>query len=296
MVSGLTVLKHICLFCGHINMLPLRKLYCDNLGFIKKVSYIFMYRLAKVKCVLHSEYDVVNQIFCLLQEYTVTPEINHVSHQDNKIPYTSLPLPAQLNVDADSLATNELYDQPNLIHHVPLFPDSKVKLLLSGTSITRNLSGAIRKHQGYRNLVPYMFERCRWTADVTASVDCDGFAAAYNSSFQQHKFVFKFCMKLLPTGKTLHRQESRFDDRYPACSSPQKSNNHMFQCPDIRRQRWQSSAASSLQQRIENNSTNPVLVDIMMAGLDSYFQAKPFDYSKFTYSTSLSILGAHTTA
>jgi hypothetical protein len=35
MVSGLTVLKHICLFCGQINMLPLGKLYCDNLGLIK---------------------------------------------------------------------------------------------------------------------------------------------------------------------------------------------------------------------------------------------------------------------
>ena len=41
MVSGLTVFKHICLFCGHINMLPLGKLYCDNLGLIKKVLYFF---------------------------------------------------------------------------------------------------------------------------------------------------------------------------------------------------------------------------------------------------------------
>jgi hypothetical protein len=180
MVSGLTVLKHICLFCGHINMLRLGKLYCDNLGLIKKVSYFFKYRLAKVKCVLHSEYDVVNQVFRLLQEYTATPEINHVKgHQNNKIPYVSLPLPAQLNDDADSLATKELHDRPKLIHHVPLFPDSKVQQLLSGTSVTRNLSGAIRKHQGYRNLVPYMLERYGWTDNITASVDCDGFTAAY---------------------------------------------------------------------------------------------------------------------
>jgi hypothetical protein len=207
MVSGITVLKHICLFCGHINMLPLRKLYCDNLGLIKKVSYFFKYRLAKVKCVLHSEYDVINQIFRLLQEYTTTPEINHVKgHQDNKIPYVSLPLPAQLNSDANSLATKELHDRPNLIHHVPLFPDSKVQLLLSGTSVTRNLAGAIRKHQGYHNLVPYMLERYGWTDDVMAFVDWDGFTAAYKSSFQQRKFVFKFCTKLLPTGKTLHRR------------------------------------------------------------------------------------------
>jgi hypothetical protein len=89
-------------------------------------------------------------------------------------------------------------------------------------------------------------------------------------------------MKLLPTGKTLHRRKSRFDDRCPACSSHQESNDHLFQCPDISRQCWQSSTTSSLRQRLENNAINPVLVDIMMASLDSYFQAKPFDYSDFT--------------
>jgi hypothetical protein len=204
MVSRLTVLKHICLFYGHINML-----YCDNLGLIKKVSYFLKYRLAKVKCVLHSEYEVVNQIFRLLQAYTITPEINHVKgRQDNKIPYSSLPLPAQLNVETGGLATKELRDQPNLIHHVPLIPGSKVQLLLSSTSITRNLSGAICKHQGYRNLVPCMLQWYGWTVDVTASVEWDGFAAAYKSRFQM----------LLPIGTALHRQESRFNDRCQACS------------------------------------------------------------------------------
>jgi hypothetical protein len=205
-------------------------------------------------------------------------------HQDNKIPYTSLPLPAQLNVDADSLATNELRDQPNLIHHVPLFPDSKVQLLLA---VARPLQETFQVPSANTKDIAIWFPTCSSNmdglhADVTASVDWDGFAAAYKSSFQQRKFVFKFCMKLLPTGKTLHRRESRFDNRCPACSSPEESNDHMFQCSGIRRQRWQSSTTSSLQQQLENNGTNPVLVDIMMAGLDSYFQAKSFDYSEFT--------------
>jgi hypothetical protein len=37
-----------------------------------------------------------------------------------------------------------------------------------------------------------------------------------------------------------------------------------------------SSTTSALRQRLENDGTNPVLVDVKMAGLDSYFQAKPF--------------------
>jgi hypothetical protein len=88
------------------------------------------------------------------------------------------------NVDANRLATQELWEQRNLIHYVPLLPDGKVQLLLSGTSVTRKLLGAIHKHQGYPTLVLYMLERYGWIANITASVDWDGFAAAYKSSFQ----------------------------------------------------------------------------------------------------------------
>jgi hypothetical protein len=105
MASGLTFLKRICLFCDHLDTLPLRKMYCDNLGLIKKVTYFFKYRLVSIKCALHSEYDIVYQVF-LLCEYQSAPVILHVKgHQDSKIAYANLPLPAQLNVDADCLAT-----------------------------------------------------------------------------------------------------------------------------------------------------------------------------------------------
>jgi hypothetical protein len=99
MVSGLTVLKHISIFCGRLTLPPLKRLYCDNLGLVKKVSYFSKYCLAPVKCVLHSEYDVVFQAFQLLSAYPAQAEILHVKgHQDDKIPYANLPLPAQLNV------------------------------------------------------------------------------------------------------------------------------------------------------------------------------------------------------
>jgi hypothetical protein len=245
-------------------MLPLRKIYCDNLGLIKKVSYFFTYRLAPIQCVLHSEYDVVNQIFCLLRAYQSTPAILHVKgHQDSKIPYANLPLPAQLNADADHLATRELRELPNLIRHTPLFPSGQVQLRLSKTFISRNLPGAIRKHQAYRTLLPYLRDRFGWSTAITDSVDWDGFAAAYKTCFKQRKFVFKFCMFLLPTGKI-------------------QTNGHLFQCPSISRQRWRASTTSSLRKRLESNDTNPILISIMLAGLQSYFLDRPLDHSEFS--------------
>jgi hypothetical protein len=156
MVSGLTFFHHLCLFCHHLNQLPVTKLYCNNLGLVRKLTYFFTHRLAPIKCVLHSEYDVLAQSFLLLQAYSITPEILHVKgHQDDKTPYVKLPLPAQLNCDADKLATTELRALPNLIRRVPLFPYAKVKLLVAGQSVTRNLPGAIRRSFGYHRLLKY---------------------------------------------------------------------------------------------------------------------------------------------
>jgi hypothetical protein len=204
MVSGLSFLHHLCLFYQHLNQLPVKKLYCNNLGLVRKLTHFFTYRLAPIKCVLHSEYNVLAQSFLLLQAYSVTPEIFHVKgHQDDKTPYANLPLPAQLNCDADKLATTELRSLPNLIRGVPLFPSANVQLLVAGQSVTRNLPSAIRRSFGYHRLIKYC-ARFQWTKSTIDSISWDDFFVAFRSCYSHRDFAFKFCYRLLPTGKTLH--------------------------------------------------------------------------------------------
>jgi hypothetical protein len=98
MASSLTFRRHIiCFYCQPLNQLPLTKLYCDNLGLVRKLNYFFTYRLAPIKCVLHSKYDVLAQAFLLLQEYAITTEILRVKgHQDDDKKPTKT-YPYQLN-------------------------------------------------------------------------------------------------------------------------------------------------------------------------------------------------------
>jgi hypothetical protein len=155
------------------------------LGLLRKLTYFFTYRLAPIKCVLHSEYHVLAQSFLLLQAYSVTPEILHVKgHQDGKTPYANLPLPAQLNCNADKFATTELRALPNLIRRAPLFPSAKVQLLVAGQYVTRNLPGAIRRSFGYHRLLKY-FVRFKWTKTTVNSINWDDFSAAFRSCYSQ---------------------------------------------------------------------------------------------------------------
>jgi hypothetical protein len=96
-------------------------------------------------------------------------------------------------------------------------------------------------------------------------------------------FAFKFCYRLLPTGKTLHRRETRYEHRCPACNAPHECSHHLFQCPSISRQRWHHSTTSALRKRLDYSNTDPVLINIMVASLDSYFQSTSLDRSEFEH-------------
>jgi hypothetical protein len=75
-------------------------------------------------------------------------------------------------------------------------------------------------------------------------------------------------------GKTGH------DNRCPACNALQECNHHLFQCPSISCQRWRLSTTSSLRKQLDS-TTGPVLVNIMVAGIVSYFQSTLFSCSDF---------------
>ena len=54
---------------------------------------------------LEPEFDLVEEIYATHQRYNIAASFQHVKgHQDGSKELRSLPLPAQLNVEADSLA------------------------------------------------------------------------------------------------------------------------------------------------------------------------------------------------
>jgi hypothetical protein len=160
MIGWLLFLRHLCLYCGHLQLLPLHKMYCNNLGLVTKVNKLLSFRLAPTQTALHSEFDVLATIHFhsefdvlatihdLLRDCSLTPNIGHVKgHQDDHKPYEDLSLPAQLNCDADVLATDELLNYPTTCIYVPLLPPAIVQLTIGGTTVTRKLGPTIcRQH------------------------------------------------------------------------------------------------------------------------------------------------------
>jgi hypothetical protein len=160
MIGGLLFLRHLCLYCGHLQPIWLHKMYCDNLSLVTKVNKLLSFRLASMQAALHSEFDVLATIHHLLSDFFLPPSISHVKdHQDDHKPYEDLSLPAQLNCDADVLATNELHNYPATCIRVPLLPPAIVQITIGGTTVTRKLGPTIRRQHGLGLLKTYMHER-----------------------------------------------------------------------------------------------------------------------------------------
>jgi hypothetical protein len=116
--------------------------------------------LVSTQAALHSEFDVLATIHDLLKDFSIPPTISHVKgHQDNNKLYEDLPLPAQLNSDANVLATHELQNYPTTCIHVPLLPPVSVQLTIGGTTVTRKLGPTIGRQHGLGLLKAYMHKR-----------------------------------------------------------------------------------------------------------------------------------------
>ena len=152
--------------------------------------------------------DVLQALHNTLLSLQTYPSINHVrSHQDDAKPVEELPLSAQLNVQADAMATEGLrWACPT--PHVTFDPTSQVMLAVAGDSCTSDIKPLVRASHHFNPLMEYYKESLKWSEQTISSIDWDLFGTAYKRQCNKHHhFTHKFCMRKLPLGARLHKMD-----------------------------------------------------------------------------------------
>ena len=110
----------------------------DNDGLIRKDIEHLGYTRPYPNISLEPEFDLVEEIYATHQRYNITASFQHVKgHQDWSKELSSLRLPAQLNVEADSLASAFYREGPLSTQNVIMTPSHQAKLTsIQGISIT----------------------------------------------------------------------------------------------------------------------------------------------------------------
>jgi exonuclease III len=273
--AGLLFLIHAFQFCSVPVADTQLLIYCDNSGFLQKMEKFQEYRLASLSCCLDAEWDLLYATYLLLQYFPSFPILSHVKgHQDRVCPYDDLPLPAQMNIDSDCLASLELEEYGDIHPIVPFDPVSKVMLHIGGRTVTRDLERAVLDKFFLRPLRLYYCDRFSWSREVFDSIDWDLFSSVYSSYPRSRKFFYQFGWKKLPCGARLHRRSARFDDRCPLCWQPQEDDDHLVQCRHHNRRLWRAAFIQGIMTKL-SPFLDPELLDMIRIGLSGHFAGDP---------------------
>jgi hypothetical protein len=85
------------------------EVFSDNQGLVDTIAQMMSWETMYPSNALASEWDILSVILEYIHQLPFPPSVQHVKgHQDKEAPVATLPLPAQLNCEADALATAAL--------------------------------------------------------------------------------------------------------------------------------------------------------------------------------------------
>ena len=257
-------------------------IYCDNQAMVARASAIPIHLNEQYpNRTLEPEWDIINQIW---RTNSTIPEgqavsIRHIKgHQDQKKPYHELPIPAQLNCQADKLAADFITNHPNMPYHkAPLIANAGTQLHLSTGTISAKLHQELRLARTTKPLEDHLQDKFNWDADTFASIDWESSRRAYRR-LQKHRLtLIKHANNITPTGVRVNRYDPKYPPECPSCPVTHEEANHIHQCQCPERVAVKTKILSDLRKKMDALNTAAPLMDLMMEGLKSVFDSRDPD-------------------
>jgi hypothetical protein len=171
-LASLYLIYHLMLFYSIPRTSSALIIYCDNQGLLDRLDTTRESTYLKPRHFLFSEVDLEMQILDTLALLATTETLRRVKgHQDDTVPTTELPWPAQLNIHCDALASAELksisYHSPT----VPFLPASLVSLTVQGKTLTHHIPSQIPQLHSVLTQRPYLEKHRNWETGIFDTVD-----------------------------------------------------------------------------------------------------------------------------
>jgi hypothetical protein len=181
--------------------------------------------------VFSPEWEVLIEIQTSLQRLQGGVILEYIQgHQDKKLPYLQLPLMAQLNVDADALASmfNRNYPEPRPL--AILSPNTRVHLLLGEGTVTSRHTEAIILAATGPPLLQYLCKKYGWTSLDAEVIDWQSHESVFKKLKKRRSHLVKFVHNIMPTNSRLNKFEGG-NRRCPSCSATCEDQVHIIRCP-----------------------------------------------------------------
>jgi hypothetical protein len=179
--------------------------WVDNQSVIQRIQTLAKKKIATPTETLLPDWDVVQEAANTINQLGLEQyELKWVkSHQDVGKPYNDLPREAQLNCDADRLAT-EAYTNEGIQYarpRVPMMPATYAQLEIGGCTITSHYKTNIRETATFPAYKEYLMKKFAWTKETYEKVDWEVFRIT-TAPYDEHRpTLVKHLHGIAPTGK-----------------------------------------------------------------------------------------------
>jgi hypothetical protein len=168
--------------------------------------------------VFQPNFDLVEAVVRTIQEAGLAVTVTHVKgHKDDDTPYTELPFPAQLNVDAVKHAGIYQRRHGSFLPWISLSPTRPVALDIDGQTIHRHFKSSIRDAAHYQPLVDRMIKSYDWLQHTPDTIDWDAHCLSTSIHRTRQTHFVRLCHGYLPAGKIAHCNNPRYPHQCPLC-------------------------------------------------------------------------------
>ena len=239
---------------------------------------------------LQPEWDILNEIWHTIKQWQPFKMIHVKGHQNRVHRVRELPLPAQLNIEADALAAQYLHQSPHPNREVLLFPNAHVHLQFGNSTVTYRYSQRLRNAEHDRITIPYLKQKYQWTDQVFDSINWEVHEKAVRSQRLHLLHTVKLVHDILPTNKVQHRWNPQHEATCPRCKREIETRDHI-----LRRELskdWRITFHRTLRQTCDRLNTHPGLNGLLQRGIQEWFRGNeimpvdgyPEDFVALIYS------------
>ena len=141
-------------------------MYTDSESWVKTVNAV-TWDMFFLNEPITSDWDILQNIISSLTKFQHKPTLSHIKgHQDAQASYAQLPLLAQLNIDANRLASR-YQALPDLQFNIILaITGCKAYVSIMGNTITSNFTLELRQAASLASLEKYLLDKYNWSAPI----------------------------------------------------------------------------------------------------------------------------------
>jgi hypothetical protein len=113
-------------------------------------------------------------------------------------------------------------------------------------------------------------KRFQWPPHVTAVIDWMAYTQVISRFPTQRIQITKLCNDLLPTARWAHQYDSLTTEHCLYCGNIE-DRDHILRCTFAPRHKWRNNLLRLLRKAHDSDSCDHYLLDILISGLDSWF-------------------------